>query len=74
MTNACRAPVEKELISAKEAARIIGCDPQALRQRIKLGIWKFGERIPKEKTGLKCDTYLISRRKLYRYLGIEGGE
>lgn len=72
MSNNCRDPEKKELISAKEAARIIGCDPQALRQRIKLGIWNFGERIPKEKTGKKCDTYLISRRKLYRYLGAEG--
>lgn len=58
----------KEIISARAAAKIIGCSAEAVRQRIKAGIWTFGERIPKEKNGNKIDTYLISRKKLERYL------
>ena len=58
----------KEIISARAAAKIIGCPAEAVRQRIKAGIWTFGERIPKEKTGNKVDTYLISRKRLERYL------
>ena len=59
---------EKPLISASEAAKIIGCTPQMVRDRIKSGVWKFGEFIPKNRTGNKRDTYLINRAKLMQYL------
>lgn len=65
--------MEKEVLSARAAAEILGVAPEAVRQRIKLGIWKFGERIPKEKTGNKQDTYCIYPRKLYEHIG-KGGE
>ena len=64
----------KETMSAKAAAGILGCDPQLVRQRIRLGIWTFGECIPKEKTGRKNDTFIIYRRKLERYIGKERKE
>ncbi len=41
----------EDILSAREAAKILGCDPQAVRERIRLGIWTFGECIPKSKTG-----------------------
>ena len=54
----------KEVISAAEAARMIGCTPQMVRERIRIGEWTFGRRVPKEKTGRKCDSYEIYVRKL----------
>ena len=63
--------MEKPLISATEAAKIIGCAPQMVRERIKRGIWKFGEVVPASKTGNKQDSYLINRNKLMQYLCID---
>lgn len=60
---------EKETMSAAEAARILGCSPEAVRQRIRLGIWKFGECIPGKKTGRKSDSFIVYRRKLYNHIG-----
>lgn len=61
---------EKEIMSAAEAARVLGCTPQAVRERIRLGIWNFGECIPKKMTKNKSDTFVIYRRKLYRHIGM----
>lgn len=61
---------DKEILSAAEAAKILGCTPQAVRERIRLGIWKFGECIPGKKTGKKCDCFVIYRRKLYQHIGM----
>lgn len=66
--------VQKETISTGEAARLLGCNPEAVRQRIRVGVWKFGEVIPKGKTGKKTDSFVIYRRKLFKHLGMEGGE
>lgn len=60
---------EKETMSAAAAARILGCSPEAVRQRIRLGIWRFGECIPGKKTGHKSDVFVIYRRKLYQHMG-----
>ena len=63
--------MEKPLMSANEAARIIGCTGQMVRERIKRGIWTFGEVVPASKTGNKQDSYLINRKKLMKYLCLE---
>ncbi|WP_418750613.1 hypothetical protein [Frisingicoccus sp.] len=60
---------EKETLTVPEAAAILGCTPQAVRERIRRGVWKFGECLPKAKTGNSCDTFVIYRRKLYRHIG-----
>lgn len=65
--------MEKEIISAREAARILGVRPEKVRQRIRRGIWTFGTCAPKEKTGRKRDDFDISVRKLYEFIG-KGGE
>lgn len=65
--------MQKETISVPEAAKLLGCNPAAVRKRIRLGIWKFGEVIPKEVTGKKTDTFVVYKRKLYKQLGIEEG-
>lgn len=60
-----------ETISVKEAAKLLGCTPQALRMRIRTGVWQFGECISGKRTGNSCDTFVIYRRKLYKHMGIE---
>lgn len=66
--------MQKETISTKDTAKLLGCNPEAVRQRIRVGVWKFGEVIPKGKTGKKTDSFVIYRRKLFKHLGMEGGE
>ena len=66
--------MEKPLLSAQEAAAIIGCGSQKVREHLKRGIWKFGEVIPKGKTGNKYNVYLINRRKLLGYLQLTDEE
>ncbi len=63
--------MQGEILSAKQAAKILGVSPQCVRERIKRGIWTFGEMIPKEKTGNKYDSYCIYRKKLYKHIGDE---
>jgi len=58
----------KRIISAEEAARIIGCSSQMVRERLKRGIWQFGRAIPPEtKNGYW--TYEVYVDKLNKYLG-----
>ena len=33
----------KEILTAAEAAREIGCTPQKVRERMKRGLWDLGE-------------------------------
>lgn len=63
--------MQKETMRVPEVAQLLGCSQQAVRERIRRGIWKFGEVIPKEKTGNEIDSFVIYRRKLYKHLGIE---
>lgn len=60
--------MEKEIISAREAAKIIGCGEQKVREHMKLGIWKIGEYIPAKKLGNKKAEYNVYRRKLMKKL------
>lgn len=64
----------KQILNACQAARIIGCNPQIVRERIKRNIWTFGRFIPKEKTGKKLDSYEIVLNDLCRYLSISKEE
>ena len=61
---------EKEIMSALEVSKILGCSPQMVREMIKRGIWKFGEFIPPGKNGnKKHGSYFIYRSKLYKHIG-----
>ena len=40
-----------EIMSASEAARLLGCSPEKVRQHIRAGVWKFGICVPKQKGG-----------------------
>ena len=56
-----------ELMTASEAARLLGCSPEKVRQHIRAGVWKFGVCIPKQKGGKK-DSFIIYRRQLMKTL------
>lgn len=60
----------KEIISAAEAARILNCRPQKVRERIKAGRWTFGKAIPSAKPGGQM-TYDIYARRMYQFFGID---
>lgn len=61
----------RETMTVKETAERLGCSPQAVREHIRRGIWKFGEVIPASRTGKKCDRFIIYRRKFNKHVGIE---
>lgn len=64
----------KEILSAVQTARVIGCDPKKVRERLKNGIWTFGEYIPAERTGKKQDCYEVNAYGLAEWLRISTGE
>ena len=60
----------KEILTAAQAAREIGCTAQKVRMRMKLGLWDLGEVIPAKKLGrVYSDEYNVHRRKLEKFLG-----
>lgn len=66
--------MDKILLSSRQAGKIIRCNPQKVRDRIKAGIWTFGTRIPSRQTGKKSDDYEINRYKLANFLSISNEE
>lgn len=65
----------KEILTAAEAAREIGCTAQKVRVRMQLGLWDLGEVIPAAKLGREySNEYNVSRRKLEKFLGRPVGE
>ncbi len=59
----------KSILTAEEAARAIGCNPQKVRVRMQRKIWDLGRAIPPGKTGKQTWTYEIMSWKLKRFLG-----
>jgi len=63
----------KELLSPREAAEIIGCDPGLVRARMISGEWDIGTvLLPSRRTGRKNRRCYVSREKLMAFLG-KGG-
>lgn len=60
----------KEILSAAKAAKVIGCSEQMVRERIKRGIWKFGEVVNKKESGMRNNSYEVSKRELAKWLGM----
>lgn len=60
----------KEILTAAEAAREIGCTAQKVRVRMQLGLWDLGEVIPAKKLGREySNEYNVIRVKLEKFLG-----
>ena len=54
----------KDILSANQTARIIGCAPQMVRERIKRGIWTFGTVVTAKEAGNTQNSYEINKRAL----------
>ena len=64
----------REILSAAQAARVIGCAPQMVRERIKRGIWTFGSVVTAKQSGNAQSSYEIKKRDLADWLGISVDE
>lgn len=60
----------REILNASQAARVIGCGPQMVRERIKRGIWSFGSVVTAKESGNLQSSYEIKKRDLAAWLGI----
>ena len=60
----------KDILSANQTARIIGCSPQTVRERIKRGIWTFGTVVTAKEAGNTQNSYEINKYQLAAHLGI----
>ena len=58
----------KEILTANEAAREIGCTSQKVRERMKRGMWDLGEVVEKLGRSTKNE-YNIHRHKLEKFIG-----
>lgn len=41
----------QDILNSSQAARVIGCGPQKVRERIKRGIWTFGTIVTAKEAG-----------------------
>lgn len=64
----------REILSAAQTARVIGCAPQMVRERIKRGIWTFGSVVTAKQSGNVQSSYEIKKRDLADWLGISVDE
>ena len=63
------------ILTANQTARVIGCGPQRVRERIKRGIWSFGSVVTRKESGnVQKNTYEINKYKLADWLGIPAEE
>lgn len=60
----------REILNAVQTARVIGCCPQMVRERIKRGIWTFGNVVTAKQSGNTQNSYEINKRKFAEWLGI----
>ena len=60
----------KEILSAPEAAKILGVPVAVMRFNLQKGIWKFGEVIPPKITGKKENTYRVYARRMCEHFSI----
>lgn len=60
----------RDILSSTQAAKVIGCAPQKVRERLKIKRWTFGVWIPKKETGHKKDDYEVNKYQLADFLGI----
>lgn len=58
-----------ERVKLSDAARELGCSPQAVREHMKRRIWDLGEVVSPKQSGKKQWEYHIYRSKLNKHLG-----
>ena len=64
----------KDILNAAQTAKVIGCSPQMVREKIRHNIWPFGNLIPAKQYNRKKDGYEINKYALARWLEISTEE
>lgn len=64
----------KDVLNALQTARVIGCAPQKVRERIKRGIWTFGSVVTAKDAGTQFNAYEINKTQLADWLHIDVAE
>lgn len=59
-----------DILNASQTARVIGCSPQKVRERIKRGIWTFGSVVTAKQSGNTENSYEINKGALAEWLRI----
>ena len=58
----------QDILTANQTARVIGCGPQRVRERIKRGIWTFGSVVTRKESGnAQKNTYEINKYSVVIY-------
>lgn len=60
----------KDILTAAQAARVIGCTEQRVRERIKRNIWTFGKVVDAKANNATRRSYEIKITELAAFLGI----
>ena len=58
----------KKVLNAAQAAALLGCPAQMVRERLKRGVWRFGRAYSPEETGLKQWTYEVYADQLNDFI------
>lgn len=65
----------RDVLNAVQAAKVIGCGPQKVRERIKRGIWTWGTVVTAKEAGnTKNNGYEINLQELADWLHISREE
>lgn len=65
----------QDILTAAQTARVIGCSPQRVRERIKRSIWSFGSVVTRKESGnVQKNTYEINKHQLAEWLGVSAEE
>ena len=59
-----------DVLSAAQAARVIGCASKKVSERLKRKIWTFGEAIPPKQKGETQYSYEVNKQALADWLKI----
>ena len=59
-----------DILNASQAAKVIGCSAQRVRERLKRGIWNFGTVVKAKQSGKTQDSYEVNKYKLAKFLEI----
>ncbi len=59
-----------DILTARAAAKVIGCGAQEVRHKLRVGVWTFGRAISPKESKLKQWQYEINKKDLARFLQI----
>lgn len=63
-----------DILTARAAAKVIGCGAQEVRHKLRIGVWTFGRAISPKENKQKQWSYEINKNDLARFLQIKPEE